>query len=124
MRVFHAIGIVLLPALLCGCGGGGDEAEVMTPAEAAGHLDEAFAGAEPEVQQTLQVATEALREGHYEQAVVALEVTRGSTNLTLEQGMAVHESMVALEQNLLNAAAAGDVNARRAYDLLKKAKRN
>lgn len=121
-RVLKVLAVVLLGAV-AGCGSG-EEVGVVTPAEAATQLDQAFAVSEPEVQQNMRVASEALREGRYEQAVVALEVTRASTNLTLEQGMAVHDSMVALEQNLLNAVAAGDPKARRAYDLLKRAKRN
>jgi hypothetical protein len=36
----------------------------------------------------------------------------------------VHNSLVTLEANLINAAASGDANAQRAYDLLKKSKRN
>ena len=110
---------------LTGCGGSNDEsAGVPTPKEAATQIEEAFTAAEPELQQNMRVATEALREGKFEQAVVALQVTRSTTNLTLDQGMAVHNSMVALEQHLINAAASGDANAQRAYDLLKKAKRN
>ncbi|MGE3309672.1 MAG: hypothetical protein AB7O66_06855 [Limisphaerales bacterium] len=112
-------------ALFQGCGGGGDEsADVATPQEAATQIDEAFTTAEPELQQNIRVASEALREGKFEQAVVALQTTRSTTNLTLDQGMAVHNSMVALEQHLINAAANGDAEAQRAYDLLKRAKRN
>jgi hypothetical protein len=56
--------------------------------------------------------------------VVALDVARSSPTLTLEQGLAVHNSLVALEAHLVNAAAAGDEQARRAHELLKQAKRN
>jgi hypothetical protein len=72
----------------------------------------------------MTAASSALREGEYEKAVVALQVSRSSPNLTVDQGMAVHNSMVALEANLIQAAANGDANAQRAYDLLKKSKRN
>jgi len=116
--------LVALSLLLAGCGGSSDEsAGVVTPQQAATQIDEAFTSAEPELQQNMKVATEALREGKFEQAVVALQVTRTTTNLTLNQGLAVHNSMVALEQHLINAAANGNANAQRAYDLLKKAKR-
>ena len=116
---------ILLALLLTGCGGSKDDsADVATPTQAATQIDEAFTTAEPELQQNIRVASEALREGKFEQAVVALQVTQSTTNLTLDQGMAVHNSMVALEQHLINAAANGDANAQRAYDLLKKAKRN
>lgn len=116
--------LLSLSLFLAGCGGSSDEsAGVVTPQQAATQIDEAFTSAEPELQQNMKVATEALREGKFEQAVVALQVTRSTTNLTLSQGLAVHNSMVALEQHLINAAANGDANAQRAYDLLKKAKR-
>lgn len=108
-----------------GCGKSDDEsAATLTPTQAAIQLDEAFAAAPVEVQHTVRTAAEALKEGDAEKAVVALEVARSSPTLTLEQGLAVHHSLVALEANLINAAAAGDAEARRAYELLKKAKRN
>lgn len=127
MSLYQRFLLASLPIalLLSGCGGSSDEsADVVTPQQAATQIDEAFTSAEPELQQNMKVATEALREGKFEQAVVALQVTRSTTNLTLNQGLAVHNSMVALEQHLINAAANGDANAQRAYDLLKKAKRN
>ncbi len=117
--------LVTALAAFTGCGKSDPgSASVVSPKEAASQLDEAFATAEPELQQNIRTASEALREGQYEKAVVAIEVTRSTTNLTLEQGMAVHSSMIALEQNLINAAANGDAKAQRAYELLKRAKRN
>lgn len=127
------IGRRMLPVLVAlvvaalagpGCGRSDEDAATLTPAQAATQLDEAFAAAPAEVQHTVQTAAEALKEGDAEKAVVALEVARSSPTLTLEQGLAVHNSLVALEANLINAAAAGDVKAQRAYELLKKAKRN
>lgn len=101
-----------------------DIAAQASPKAAADQIDAAFTAAEPEIQQNMTAASSALREGEYEKAVVALQVTRDATNLTLDQGMAVHNSMVALEANLIQAAANGDAKAQRAYDLLKKSKRN
>lgn len=116
---------LLVPTLAGpGCGRSEDDSATLTPSQAAAQLDEAFAAAPAEVQQTVQTAAEALKEGDAEKAVVALEVARSSPTLTLEQGLAVHNSLVALEANLIHAAAAGDAKAQRAYELLKKAKRN
>lgn len=117
--------VALAAAILVGCGKSDpDLAAQASPKAAAEQIDTAFATAEPELQQNMSAASSALREGQYEKAVVALEVTRSRTNLTLDQGMAVHNSMVALEANLIQAAANGDANAQRAYELLRKAKRN
>jgi len=44
--------------------------------------------------------------------------------VTFEQGLAVHNSVVAMERQLVNAADAGDENAKRAYKILKELKRN
>lgn len=126
------IGSVAGLLTLSGCGGSDPAAETSTPAEAAAQLDAAF---QPPAQQdesttepvylSVQTASEALREGNYEKAVVALQTTRQSaTPLTFDQGMAVQNSLISLEQHLINAAANGDANAQRAYDLLKKSKRN
>lgn len=111
-------------ALAAGCGKSGEDAAVLTPVQAARSLDEHFAEAPPEVRQTVRVASEALREGNAEKAVVALQTARTQPTLTLDQGLAVHNSLVALEHQLIAAADAGDENAKRAYELLKRLKRN
>ncbi len=117
--------LAVLLLTLAGCGGSKDDsAAIVTPVQAASQIDEAFTTAEPDLRQNMQVASEALREGRYEQAVVALQVSRTATNITVDQGLAVHGSLVALEQHLIQAAANGDANAQHAYDLLKKSKRN
>jgi hypothetical protein len=69
-------------------------------------------------------ASQALRQGQFDQAVVNLQVVRNSEALTLDQGLAVHSSVVAMEQALLSRVEAGDPNARRAYELLKALKRD
>lgn len=113
-----------LALALTGCSGSNEDAPApTTPKAAAAQIDSAFATAEPELQENMRTASDALREGQFEKAVVALQVTRSVTNLTLDQGLAVHNSLVTLEANLINAAANGDANAQRAYDLLKKSKR-
>jgi hypothetical protein len=94
------------------------------PQEAASQLQTVFAKAAPEIKQTADTASNAMRKGDYEKAVVALQVIRSSTNVTFEQGLAVHNSVVAMERKLVNAVDAGDENAKRAYRLLKELKRN
>ena len=94
------------------------------PQEAASQLQTVFAKAAPNIKQTADTASNAMRQGDYEKAVVALQVIRSGTNVTFEQGLAVHNSVVAMERQLINAADAGDENAKRAYRLLKELKRN
>ena len=94
------------------------------PQEAASQLQTVFAKAAPNIKETADTASNAMRKGDYEKAVVALQVIRSGTNVTFEQGLAVHNSVVAMERQLINAAEAGDENAKRAYKLLKELKRN
>ena len=94
------------------------------PQEAASQLQTVFAKAAPDIKQTAETASNAIRKGDYEKAVVALQVIRSGTNVTFEQGLAAHNSIVAMERQLINAADAGDENAKRAYRLLKELKRN
>src|SRR5262245_7723975 len=87
------------------------------PQEAASQLQSVFAKAPPEVRQTADTASSAMRKGDYERAVVALQAIRSGTNVSFEQGLAVHNSVVAMERQLINAAEAGDENAKRAYKI-------
>jgi len=114
-------------SILSGCGRSGDaanDAPPRNPKEAASQLQRAFETAPVEAKQNADVASKAMRTGDYEKAVVTLQVMRSAKDVTLEQGMAIHNSSVALEVRLINAMEAGDQNARRAYQLLKELKRN
>lgn len=125
----------LLAALCCtllvsGCGRedpapqkGSRSAASAKPKEAAAQLETVFASAPVEAKDNANIASEALRVADYEKAVVSLQVIKEQGNLTLDQGMAIHNSMVSLESKLITAIAQGDENAKRAYDLLKKSKR-
>ena len=121
-----AIGTVAL-VFLQGCGKS-DEATgaaiPRNPQEAASQLQTVFAQAAPDIKQTADTASNAMRKGDYEKAVVALQVIRRGTNVSFEQGLAVHNSVVAMERQLINAVDAGDENAKRAYKILKELKRN
>ena len=120
------IGTVAL-VFLQGCGKS-DEATgaavPRNPQEAASQLQTVFAQAAPDIKQTADTASNAMRKGDYEKAVVALQVIRRGTNVSFEQGLAVHNSVVAMERQLINAVDAGDENAKRAYKILKELKRN
>jgi len=112
--------------LLNGCGRSRDasgEVAPRDPREAASRLQRVFENAAPEVHQNAGIAGEAMRKGDYERAVLALQVIRSGTNITLEQGLAIHYSVVAMEGKIINAMEAGDEKARGAYELLKELKR-
>lgn len=94
------------------------------PKEAATQIQQVFANANTEVKAVADVASQAMRTADYEGAVESLAVIKRQANLTPEQGMAIHNSMVSLEAQLIAAMNAGDANAKRAYELLKKARRN
>ena len=94
------------------------------PKEAASQLQQAFVAAEPELKDTATVASKALQTTDYDAAMQSLEAIKARGNLTFEQGMAVHNSMVALEGKLVEAADAGDPEAKRAYERLKKSRRD
>ena len=120
--------IALLLVVASGCGKSADEispaATPPPPKEAASQLQRAFAEANPEVKNTAKMAAEALETANYEQAVQSLHVIKARENLTLQQGTAVYNSEMALEARLIAGVQAGDPKAIRAYELLKKNKRN
>lgn len=127
---FYALGAACLLLLLgagAGCGKSStSDADVKiaeTPAEAATQVEEAFSTSEPMVKDNASAAAEAVRTGNYEKAVVALQSLKERPDATLQQGLAVHGYLVNLEAHLINASAAGDEKAKRAYEMLKAMKR-
>ncbi|HNU52159.1 MAG TPA: hypothetical protein PKJ98_14815 [Verrucomicrobiota bacterium] len=94
------------------------------PKEAASQLEAAFQESQAEIRESALAASEAMRQQRYEQAVVSLQTVKAQENVTFDQGMAIHSSMVTLESELIRAIESGDPNARRAYELLKAMKRN
>jgi hypothetical protein len=107
--------------LMSGCGNSEDVAPRNTK-EAASQLQQAFEAAPAAVKQSADAAADAMQKGEYEKAVVSLEVARSSPNVTVQQGLAIHRSAVTMEAQLISRMEAGDPNARRAYELLKRFK--
>lgn len=132
-KILHFLPICLVvPGLLVstGCSRKAETAESQEtmavpakPAQAAAQLQTVFASSPPEAHDNAAIAAQAIQTADYEKAVVSLQVIKDQGNLTFEQGMAVHNSMVSLEARLITAMGSGDPNAKRAYDLLKKSKR-
>jgi hypothetical protein len=113
---------------LAGCGKPDDgttpTATPPQPKEAASQLQQAFVGATAEVKNTANVASEALRTADYEKAIQSIQAIKARQNLTYDQGIAVYNSERSLEAKLIMGMNAGDPNAKRAYELLQKARRN
>ena len=122
------LALVVVSCLLLstgGCGKKGPDADLKlpeTPKQAAAQVEEVFSTSEPAVRETAAAASEAVRTGNYEKAVVALQSLKARPSPSLNEGLAVHGYMVTLEAQLINQAAAGDEKAKRAYELLKKMK--
>ncbi len=124
--IFVAAALMMLTAI--GCSRSKPEGAAApvpkNPKQAAAQVSEAFEQAAPEVREIATEAAESMRQADYERAVISLGAIKERQGLTLQQGMAVHNSMVALEARLIQAMEAGDPNAKRAYELLKAHKRN
>ena len=129
LRFRASIALMVLAMMLAqtGCGKSTSNTDfkiASTPKEAASQLEQAFQSAPAQVKEPATAAATAMRSGEFEKAVVSLQLIRQGEAVTLDQGLAIHSSVVALEARLINAMAAGDPNARRAYELLKQLKRN
>ncbi|MFM8358183.1 MAG: hypothetical protein ACKOET_06460 [Verrucomicrobiota bacterium] len=112
--------LLLGGAAASGCRRGDDAFRVAeTPKHAASQLEAAFAGSAPQFQGAARAASEALQNGDYQSAVESLQTIKASQDVTAQQGMAVHSSLVALEASLISAMDAGDARARQAYERLK-----
>jgi sugar/nucleoside kinase (ribokinase family) len=108
-----------------GCGHPADEDSLTgkSPVQAAGMLESAFKNAPEASRMAATSAAEAMRDKDYEKAVVSLRTIRATENVTLEQGLAVHATILSMEGELVSAAQSGDPKAKQAYELLKSLKR-
>jgi hypothetical protein len=121
--VLGALAILLLD----GCRKSGDDSSEVVPRspnEAAAQLQKVFETAAPDIKQTVSVVSEAMQNEDYEKAVVSLQIIRSGKNITLEQGLAIHNSELAMRRRILSRVEAGDENAKRAFQVLKELKRN
>lgn len=121
---FGTLLIVISIAAMAGCGQKTDDPAAPTsPKAAASELEQAFAAAPAAVRSDADAAAAAMRTGEYEKAVASLQNVRSAPNVSMDQGLAIHKSVVSLERDLIQAAESGDANAKRAYELLKALKR-
>lgn len=120
------LSISLTSVLLVGGCGSKSEGSMSSanPAEAAAELDRTFKNADAATKKNADAVSEAMKRGEFEKAVVSLQNVRRSGSLTLDQGVAVHRSVISVESELISAMESGDENARKAYQLLKQMNRN
>jgi hypothetical protein len=114
--------LLLLSA--CGQRDADEPVQASNPTEAAAGLEQSFQNAPAQVRENVRLASEALRQAEYDQAILSLTAVREQSSLTLNQGMAIHGAVVTMESELIAAMQSGDPNAKRAYELLRALKRN
>lgn len=121
--IMSSLGVLLI---LCACGHNPDADLKLasSPADAASQLEKAFERAETKLKASAAAASEAMRKGEYEKAILSLQTIRSGPPVSFDQGLAIHSSTVAMEAKLVRAVEAGDKNAQRAYELLKALKRS
>lgn len=107
----------------CGSSNEGQIRRSSSPEKAADHLTEAFDKADGQTRKMAQDASDALKKGQYKKAVMAIEGIKRSPNVTFEQGVAVRDSVVNLEAELISQMEE-DPKARAAYEMLKRINRN
>lgn len=115
---------MVLLLVACGRQDASERVVVTNPKEAATGLEASFQNAPESVRENVRLASEAMRQAQYEQAIISLGAVREQATMTLDQGMAIHGAAVSMESELIAAMQAGDPNAKRAYALLRAMKRN
>ncbi len=119
----------LLPALAlmllaAGCSeetGGGIRSSSST-AEAGDHLQDAYSDADPQLRESADQISRAMIRGEYRKALGGIEKLKNSRP-SFQQGVAINDSLIQLEAELLRAKNS-DPEARRAYEILTRINRN
>ena len=120
------LGAVVLSGILMGCGASDDGSiRQSTSSEgAADHLADAFANADSESKKNAGIASEAIRKGQFQKALYAIETIKKKPDVDFDQGVAINDSLVNLERELIYRAEDGDKKAIAAYELLQRLHRN
>lgn len=124
VRVVATSSLLLATIFFLGCGNAENEYVAENPEQAASQIEQAFADSGGLTHAAALAASDAMRKGEYEKAVVSLQTVKAGTNITAEQGLAIYSSTVTLEAQLIAGVEAGDPNAIRAYQMLKAMKRD
>lgn len=115
-------------AFLMGCGKGEKDEGWRTSDSvdgAANHLNDAFADSSSNLKKHATEASNAMQKKKYRSALISLQEIKLSGEVeSAKEGMAVRDSLVNLEEELIYAIENGDKNAQKTYDLLKRVNRN
>ena len=121
----NAILTLVIGSVLVGCGQ--EDGHIRTsssPEEAADHLSDAFAKADGETQKNADIASKAIKKGQFSKALYAIETIKAKPDMNFDQGVAINDSLVNLESELIYRMEDGDPKAKAAYQLLKRINRN
>jgi len=127
LRKISTAGFSLWAALVLAACGSSDDGRIRHSSdteEAADHLTDAFADAGSEMKKNAAVASEALKNGEFKKALYAIEVMKKAPDGTFDQGVAIRDSLVNLESELIYRVDDGDPQAKAAYELLRRINRN
>ena len=122
-----SFGITLFVSLLLVACGDTDDGHIRTsksPEAAADHLSDAFSGADSDSMKNASIASKAIKKGQFQKALYAIETIKAKPDVSFDQGVAINDSLVNLERELIYRAEDGDKKAIAAYELLKRINRN
>ncbi len=118
---------VLLCVWAVGCGDSDDGKLHSSKSvdEAADYLGDAFSNSNAKLKGHAKEASEHMKKKRYRKALISIQEIKLSGEVsTMQEGAAVRDSLVNLEEELIYAIESGDKNAQAAYDLLKRVNRN
>ncbi|MDB4746245.1 hypothetical protein OAG52_03540 [Verrucomicrobia bacterium] len=124
---FKLLGICLfLCVAMIGCGDS-DDGHIRKSKSiegAADHLSDAFQGADGESLKNAGIASAAIKKGQFQKALYAIETIKAKPDVSFDQGVAINDSLINLERELIYRVEDGDPKAIAAYELLKRINRN
>ncbi len=124
IKGFIASVLVAFIAVACGSSDDGLLRTSDSPVEAADHLSDAFKGADKDSQKNASIASEAIKKGQFQKALYAIETIKAKPDVSFDQGVAINDSLVNLERELIYRVEDGDPKAIKAYEMLKRINRN
>lgn len=93
--------------------------------EAADYLSDSFANSNSKLKKHARDASENMKKKKYRAALISIQEIKLSGEVsTLQEGAAVRDSLINLEEELIYAIQSGDKNAQQAYNLLKRVNQN